>query len=483
MGESKISSLNTLKNRRLNKQTNGEMKRLFFFSILWVAVLLLPGGSVLAQAEQKVRGAKAWEIRGLNHDSIIAAFGRRFVVLDSLMRSDVEVDRALLFADTPHMQQVDSAFEAKEAYERKAFKRKHGLELTGQAYYRLDDQLGFDEDDQYSRYKAKFQGELGWNLFNSSFLQRKPQLRLISLNNQADRLHHLRQNARPLWDDAREAIEQRYNRLTAAVLREQLLNNEVLSMAYLYVLETDRASNDKLLEAGSEKMRIEHALAQTGMPADASGEEVRVLQPLWVELDTARLLGALEDNHLQIRESRVREEILGAQIKVTNYAHQLRLTPFVRVSHYLRTTPGSSTNMEVGARFTFPFYGDASAKRKAMRTEQALTALGREKLTETVTTECRRLIAQLGQLNTALASEQRHVALLRRFIDIRTEGYVNSQGGYNHIARLEEYNEFLRSLERTYDLLRRRALCLLELQEATGCPDMAALIQTKEMTR
>ena len=196
------------------------MKRLFFFSILWVAVLLLPGIPVLAQTEQKVRGAKAWEIRGLNHDSIIAAFGRRFVVLDSLMRSDVEVDRAMLFADTPHMQQVDSAFEAKEAYERKAFKRKHGLELTGQAYYRLDDQLGFDEDDQYSRYKAKFQGELGWNLFNSSFLQRKPQLRLISLNNQADRLHHLRQNARPLWDDAREAIEQRYNRLTAAVLRE-----------------------------------------------------------------------------------------------------------------------------------------------------------------------------------------------------------------------------------------------------------------------
>lgn len=450
---------------------------------LGVTVLLQSVAPVFSQTEQKVRGAKAWETRGLNHDSILAAFNRRFVVLDSLIRSGVEVDRALLFADTPHIRQVDSVFEVKEAYERKAFKRKHGLELTGQAYYRLDDQLGFDEDDQYSRYKAKFQGELGWNLFNSSFLQRKPQLRLINLSNQAERLQHLRQNARPLWDDAREAIEHRYNRLSAAVLREQLLNNEVLRMAYLYVLETDRASNDKLLEAGSEQMRIEHALAQTGMPADAPGEEVHVLQPLWVELDTVRLLGGLEDNHLQIRESRVREEILGAQIKVTNYAHQLRLTPFVRVSHYLRTALGSSTNMEVGARFTFPFYGDASAKRKAMQTEQALTALGREKLAETVTTECRRLIAQLDQLNTALASEQRHISLLRQFIDIRTEGYVNSQGGYNHIARLEEYNEFLKSLERTYDLLRRRALCLLDLQEATGCPDMANLIQTKEMTR
>lgn len=450
---------------------------------LGVTVLLQSVAPVFSQTEQKVRGAKAWETRGLDHDSILAAFNRRFVVLDSLMRSGVEVDRALLFADTPHIRQVDSVFEVKEAYERKAFKRKHGLELTGQAYYRLDDQLGFDEDDQYSRYKAKFQGELGWNLFNSSFLQRKPQLRLINLSNQAERLQHLRQNARPLWDDAREAIEHRYNRLSAAVLREQWLNNEVLRMAYLYVLETDRASNDKLLEAGSEQMRIEHALAQTGMPADAPGEEVHVLQPLWVELDTVRLLGGLEDNHLQIRESRVREEILGAQIKVTNYAHQLRLTPFVRVSHYLRTALGSSTNMEVGARFTFPFYGDASAKRKAMQTEQALTALGREKLAEAVTTECRRLIAQLDQLNTALASEQRHISLLRQFIGIRTEGYVNSQGGYNHIARLEEYNEFLKSLERTYDLLCRRALCLLDLQEATGCPDMANLIQTKEMTR
>ena len=144
---------------------------------LGVTVLLQSVAPVFSQTEQKVRGAKAWETRGLNHDSILAAFNRRFVVLDSLMRSGVEVDRALLFADTPHIRQVDSVFEVKEAYERKAFKRKHGLELTGQAYYRLDDQLGFDEDDQYSRYKAKFQGELGWNLFNSSFLQRKPQLR------------------------------------------------------------------------------------------------------------------------------------------------------------------------------------------------------------------------------------------------------------------------------------------------------------------
>ena len=161
------------------------MKRLFFYIILGVVVLLLPGVPALAQTEQKVRGVKTLSFQGLDNDSILSAFSQRFVVLDSLMRRTVEPEDRLTFAGLLRTDVLDSVFDEKEAYERKAFKRKHGLELTGQAYYRLDDQLGFDEDDQYSRYKAKFQGELGWNLFNISLLQRKSQLLLIGLTNEA----------------------------------------------------------------------------------------------------------------------------------------------------------------------------------------------------------------------------------------------------------------------------------------------------------
>lgn len=458
------------------------MKRLFFYIILGVVVLLLPGVPALAQTEQKVRGVKTLSFQGLDNDSILSAFSQRFVVLDSLMRRTAEPEDGLTFVGLLRTDVLDSVFDEKEAYERKAFKRKHGLELTGQAYYRLDDQLGFDEDDQYSRYKAKFQGELGWNLFNSSFLQRKSQLRLIGLTNEAERLQEQKKLFSPLSDRAEDYITRQYDVLSAAVLHEQLLNNEVLQMAYLFILENDRAGNDKLLEANTEKMRIEHALAQTGTTAADACGQIRIIRPVLVSVDSTRLLAHLRDYHVELRESQVREEALDARIRLTNYAHSMRLTPFVRVSHYLRSTLGSSTNVEVGARFTFPFYGDASAKRRALRTEQAITSLGRENLCETLTEQCRRLISQLDRLNVAIDAEQRHADLLRRFIALRTQAYLNSQNGYNHVARLEEYNEYLKSLERTYDLLRLRDLCLLDLQKAAGYPDMSPMIQTKEVS-
>lgn len=458
------------------------MKRLFFYIILGVVVLLLPGVPALAQTEQKVRGVKTLSFQGLDNDSILSAFSQRFVVLDSLMRRTVEPEDRLTFAGLLRTDVLDSVFDEKEAYERKAFKRKHGLELTGQAYYRLDDQLGFDEDDQYSRYKAKFQGELGWNLFNSSFLQRKSQLRLIGLTNEAERLQEQKKLFSPLSDRAEDYIERQYDVLSAAVLHEQLLNNEVLQMAYLFILENDRAGNDKLLEANTEKMRIEHALAQTGTTAADACGQIRIIRPVLVSVDSTRLLAHLRDYHVELRESQVREEALDARIRLTNYAHSMRLTPFVRVSHYLRSTLGSSTNVEVGARFTFPFYGDASAKRRALRTEQAITSLGRENLCETLTEQCRRLISQLDRLNVAIDAEQRHADLLRRFIALRTQAYMNSQNGYNHVARLGEYNEYLKSLERTYSLLRLRDLCLLDIQKAAGYPDMSSMIQVKEVS-
>ena len=108
--------------------------------------------------------------------------------------------------------------------------------------------------------------------------------------------------------------------------------------------------------------------------------------------------------------------------------------------------------------------------------------MGRENLCETLTGQCRQLLDQLDRLNVAIDAEQRHADLLRRFIALRTQAYLNSQNGYNHVARLEEYNEYLKSLERTYDLLRLRDLCLLDLQKAAGYPDMSPMIRTKEVS-
>lgn len=452
-------------------------------NILLFATFLFWGYAVHAQqTKRQGSSAKTLFYQGLDNDSILSVFLQRFIALDSLFNRTATVEDKLASAYPLFTEAIDSVYDEKRKYERKTFKRKTGLELTGQAYQRLDNELGFDEDeDRYSRYNTKFQGEVGWNFFNSAFLQRKSELRLIDLTNQAEWLRQRQQYALSVWDEAEEAIERKYNALAVGVLREQLLNVEVLGMAYRFVLEKDRADNEKLLDAMNEQMRIEYAIAQAG-GQDTAGEAadgIRLIIPTVIEVDSTQLFRYLSTHNAEIKESQVREEMLGVKIRLTNYAHQMRLTPFIRASHYLRTDLPSSTNVEVGARFTFPLYDDTSTKRKALKAEQAIAALGRENLSESLAEQCRYLLARLDRLNRAIETEQRHTDQLRRFIGLRREAYLNSLNGYNHIARLEEYNEYLKSIERMYNLLRLRSLCLLHIQKASGCLDLTSMITIK----
>lgn len=425
--------------------------------------------------------------RELVHDSIMSAFSKRFIVLDSLLnRVTAVADGTPGFFSFTADTLLDSAFLAKRIHEQRAFKRKSGLELTGQAYQRLDNTLGFDEDnDQYSRYNTKFQGEIGWNFFNSSFYQRKTELKLISQTNRQEYLQAQKQRMLSVWDERKEQIEQKYDRLTAAVLYEQLQNAELLHRAYRFVYEKERSSNEKLLDVMNEEMRLEYALVQAGgsesLSGAVAGGEIAVVRPVFLKVDTTRLPEAIRTRNPDLQLSLVREQMIASRIRLTNYGQGMRLTPFVRASHYLRSTLPSSTNVEAGARFTFPLYDDTSAKRKALRTEEVIESLQRNQLYEDVWASCRRILSQLDRLNAAIAAEYRYEQNLRRFIALRKEAYLNSRNGYNHIARLEEYNEYLKSLERTYGLLRLRSLCLLDLQKASGCPNLAVFITEEEV--
>lgn len=439
---------------------------------------------VHAQVTKQVGSAKTLSFQNLSNDSILAAFSLRFAALDSLVNNLEATDAPLVFTHSLFTDVLDSVYEDKRMHARKAFKRKSGLELTGQTYYRLDDQFGFDEqDDQYSKYKAKFQGEVGWNFFNSSFLQRKLALQLIDLDNRIGLLRQKEEYAGRMWDDAESDIERKYNAWTVAVLREQLRNIHVLNMAYQFTLESDRSSNEKLLDTMNEQMRLEHAIAQADdeeNKADISRLEQVI--PVAVEVDSLMLFGYVLDHNTEIKVSHIQEEMLGTKRKLTNYAHEMRFTPFFRASHYLRDGGPSSTNTEVGVRFTFPLYSDTPEKRRSMRAEQNLIALTRQHLSEDLLGQCRQRLSQLIRLNVAITAERRHTLRLHRFINLRKEAYLNSLNGYNHIARLEEYNEYLKSMERTYNLLRLRQLCLLDIQKTTGCMDLTPMIKIKEIT-
>lgn len=458
----------------------------FFLTSIVLGIFLFYGNTVCPQTGSQTDKAENLLFQGVGNDSILSAFVQRFHVLDSLLNHGANMTDGQLPVHSFSTKPIDSIYNVKKEYEHKAFRRKNGLELTGQVYQRLDNKFGFDEDDnQYSSYSTKLQGEIGWNFFNSSFLQRKSELRLIDLDNQLEYLQQKKQDAETGWEDLEIAIEKKYDLLTASVLYEQLKNMEVLNMAYLFTLEKERTGSEKLLEVMNEKMRIEHALAQASASGCAAGgsrtDRIEISTPVMVEIDSIGLFENIRNNNTEIQSLLIREDILGVKRRLTNYAHEMRLTPFVRVSHYLRDALPSSTNVEVGARFTFPFYDVTSAKRKALQTEKNITALKRENVSADLLGECRRFLYRLDKLNKSIAAEYRYADKLVGFIGIRKEAYLKSLNGYNHIARLEEYNEYLKSIERMYNLLRIRELCLIDILKTSGCTDLNAVVKTKNI--
>lgn len=379
---------------------------------------------------------------------------------------------------------LDSLYNTKCNDEKKAFLRRNGLELTGQVYQRLDNTFGFDEDDQYSQYSTKIQGEIGWNLFNSSFLQRKTKLQKITLQNKLGfHQHAMRQNP-SLWRQQELEINRKYENLMAIVLWHQLENVKLMDLAYQYMLDRERVSNSKLLEIMNERMRLESELTQMAPPDSIYNKPIIFPISISIQIDSVALFSGLAKHNPEVQETYIREEIAEVTCKLTNYAQEMRLTPFVRVSHYLRNNKGlsSSTNVDLGVRFTFPLYDDTSRKQKALRTEKALASLEREHIEEGIKQQCTQLLNQLRQLNKAIQTEELHRQQLLEFIALHRKAYTATTKMYNYIGRLEEYNEYLKSIERMYKLLHLRSVCLLDIQKVSGYSDFGTIINATKIS-
>ena len=104
--------------------------------------------------------------------------------MPNIIRNKVFSDFAL--ETTKDTIQYVRPFWAKTAYEQLAINRHNGLEVTGQIYARPDAYFDADNDDaeQVSKYKAKVQAELGWNIINSKFYQGKEKRNKVALANE-----------------------------------------------------------------------------------------------------------------------------------------------------------------------------------------------------------------------------------------------------------------------------------------------------------
>ena len=417
----------------------------------------------------------------LKNEEVLRQFEQRFEQMDHLLRHTVPVDGPNLTLGDDVLQpdtRLDSLFRAKGDDEVRAFKRRSGLEVTGQAYGRLDEALEVvhDEDDQYSAYVAKFQLELGWNIFNSAFFQRKSQLAKIRLANQLEYIRQSKDKNKAIYEAAENLLTMQYNYYIAIVLYHELQNVDILNQSYQYMLEQDRISNDKLLETINDKMELEYTLAQTFDLKDIADEPLYVLTPTTVSIDSVRLYEEIERYNPDLRASYVEEQLLQTERRLTNYGQTMRLTPFLRGSTYLRKLTSPSANIDLGVRFTFPLYSEAGAKRRAIDTEKQIVAEGRHALSEEMKSYCRLRLDRVERLNRAIRTEAFHIGQLGKYVEMRRNAYLKQPKGYNYIIRLEEYNQYLKSMERMYKLMLSRSLALLDIQKTTSYNNLQSLI-------
>ena len=417
----------------------------------------------------------------LKNEDVLRQFDQRFEQMDKLLQHSVSVaspnltlGEDVLLPDAA----LDSLYRAKGAQEAKAFKRRTGLEVTGQAYGRLDQALviSHDDDDQYSAYVAKFQAELGWNFFNSAFYQRKSELARIQLANELEYIKQSKDKNKAIYEAAENLLTMEYNYYIAIVLYNELQNVDILNQAYQYMLEQDKISNDKLLENINDKMELEYTLAQTFDLTDIANEPLYALRPTIITIDSVRLFEEVQRYNPDLRASYVQEQLLDKEKKLTNYGQTMRLTPFLRGSMYLRKLVSPSSNIDLGVRFTFPLYDESGAKRRAIETEKQIIRESRQSLDEDMKSYCRLRLDRVERLNRAIRTEAFHIEQLGKYVELRKNAYLKQPKGYNYIIRLEEYNEYLKSMERMYKLMLSRSLALLDIQKTTSYNNLQTLI-------
>lgn len=442
---------------------------LFTFLSSLIIALTCIGTPLRAQTVETTPYAKALVRQGLDNDSVLRAFAVRFAEMDTILSQSRRVACAMPFYANPTPIATDSLYAAKTAQEQRAIKWRNGLEVTGQVYQRLDNALGGDDDeDKYSQYNAKVQAELGWNFFNSGFYQRKSKMEQVALQNKLDQVKQAKSLLTPYWRNVATLTDAHYDSLLAVVLHQEAINMDILNMAMQYTLERDRTSSDKLLDVVNEKMRVEYELSRTGVSPSVWQSPLTIPVATVITVDSARLMAAIDTLNADLQATLIEEDLLGTKRKLTNYAAEMRLTPFARLSYYIKENNASSTNFDVGLRFTVPLYNDASPKRKAMTTERQLLKAKRETTAADIHSQCAVLIGQIERLNRAIVTEDYHREQLMKLVSLRREAYANASGGYNHVRRLEEYNECLKSIERMVTLMRLRSNTLVELGRAAG---------------
>ena len=400
-------------------------------------------------------------------------FERRFVALDSLIFAPSEVDTTVLDSPAVHFQhywiaqdttsRADSLVTEHVKAEVRAMKHETGLALTGQTYYRLDEGLALDEDDAVSRYKAKVQVELRWNFLNSSLIHRQGRKQAIELQGDMERIEMDKANLARLLAENQEFYQQKYDSLLSGILQHRLVNLTLMNDAQMYLLEHGNISSDEMLDIINDKAEAERALMAMSKTYPLA-DDLSHPSGLVVEIDSVGLLDYIRQHHADIHLLQLQSDLLAQQIENHSYWTKLNISPFIRYSYYFRTDLANSTNVDFGVNFNIPITGETGKKRVAMDAKRMIIDHEKEKTTKKIEENIRAILLDIERLNRISTAELHRMHDLKRYLQIRSNAYLNRKGGYNIILRTKEYNTYLLCWEKFLSYQYQRDCLLMTLQ-------------------
>ena len=440
------------------------------------------------QAQKKAFSPKMLVYENLKNENVLKHFKNRFAQLDTLLNHPIWVKSPVInlglnSQHTADIRNTDSLYWAKTAHEQLAIAKHNGLEVTGQVYARPDAYFDADNDneDQVSKYKAKTQAELGWNIINSKFYQGKEKKAKVALANELSRLQSKKRQTADIYEKAAEELTEQYNFYIGTIIAHRLDNLDIMNEAYQFMLEKDRISNDKMLKVMNEKLAAEYDISILCSNRDISNKPIYRMKPTRILVDTTALWHHIDQESIDARIVMVKEQIADNDSKLANYLSTTRITPFARWSSYWQSNNKISNNGDIGVRFTIPIYNENPRKRKALETEKEIIRSNRSTDVKEIKQSVGILLKRIENLNQAIATEAFHIEQTGKYIDMRRFAYKNQKQGYNYLMRMDEYTGFLESMERMYKLMLNRGLAIINIEKAVSIYDNNTIFREIEL--
>lgn len=416
-------------------------------------------------------------------------FERRFVLLDSLIftqshaqshpQSTTQGHRQIHFPVVAESMgehffegSVDSLLVEKVANRKAALKAESGLLVSGQTYYRLDENLGYDDEDALSRYSAKMQVELRWNFLSSSLVRRESRLNEIGIMGELEQAELYRKRLRELTDRQKEFFQFEYDSLLSGVMRLRIDNLKLLNQVQAYLVSDRSIATDELLKLMDEMAVAERQLA--AIPGEYPvASQLSYPNGAIIGIDTDSLKKHIAENDISLRQAQLEIDLLHCREDNTSYWRTLNISPFVRYSYYVRPSMKNSANVDAGIAFQIPLTSQVSRQQKAIKSERMQKIMERDDLEELVFTEVDNLLLEIERANKGLAGEMERIRQMKSYLALRKDNYKGHIGEYNYILRIKEYNHYLTCWENYFHYQFKRDCCIAELQNYLwGCSVM-----------